>query len=121
MKTIENVVLLKDLKDRTGRSYDMDEVLSAVSKHQSFYGILGHEVGHLSLDKVSHMTKNLRMEGHDLIADIQIMNTPIGNILYQLIEQGIEFQTSMRAIGVVDEYNHVTELVIEGFNMVPKS
>lgn len=121
LKTIENIVFLKNLTDRTGRVYNKDEMLSEISKHPSFYGIIGHEYGPLSLDKVSHVARNLRLEGNDLIGDIDILNTPMGNILFQLMEQGIEFQTSMRAIGVVNDHREVTELTLEGFNMEPKA
>lgn len=118
---IENVVLLENLTDRTGRIYNRDEILSELSKGVSYYGILGYaKEAATFLDKVSHLVKNLRMEGNNVVGDIVILRTPMGEMLSRLRENGIEFQTAMRAVGVVDDHRRVTELTLEGFDMVPK-
>jgi hypothetical protein len=124
LKTIPDIVLLFDCKDRTGRTYSKDEILSEISKNNtSFYGILGTEYGFpISMDKISHSISNLRLEGNDLVGDIDILDTPMGNMLFQMTKMGVKFRTVMRAVGNLDQHTmSVTELTIGGWDMEPDS
>ena len=103
MRTINNVVILENCKDKLGREYDpADVMMQAVSK-DPLYGELG--VGNdtnINLDRASHIVKNLRLEHTNLVGDIELLSTPMGNVAAELYKHGVELKTSIRALGKVD-------------------
>lgn len=75
----------------------------AVQKNRA-YGELGHPTGpNINLDRVSHMIKDLRMEGHEVIGKALITNTPMGNIVKGLMESGANLGVSSRGMGSLKE------------------
>jgi hypothetical protein len=65
------------------------------------FGELGHPAGPtINLERVSHMIKDLRKEGHDYIGKAKIMEgTPYGQIVKNLIKEGAKLGVSSRGIG----------------------
>lgn len=115
-------MLLKNFTDITGRIYDRDEIQHEADKDITLYGILGESMEHTtSLDKVSHVVRNLRVTNEGLIGDIEILQTPMGKMLSSLLDYGAQLRTCMRAIGHFDvDTKKVTEVEIFGFDMVKK-
>lgn len=75
----------------------------AVAKNRA-YGELGHPQGAaINLDRVSHMIKDLRMEGNLVIGKAHITNTPMGNIVKGLMESGANLGVSSRGLGSLKE------------------
>lgn len=63
-------------------------------------GELGHPpTSEINLDRVSHVIKELKMEGTTAIGKAQILDTPCGKIAKTLIEQGIKLGVSSRGLG----------------------
>jgi hypothetical protein len=63
-------------------------------------GELGHPANPtLNLDKVSHLITNLRFEGKNVIGKAKILETPMGNIARNLIENGVMLGVSSRGLG----------------------
>ena len=121
-KILKDQMLLKNFTDITGRIYDRDELHHEANKDIALYGILGEnrEV-HTSLDKVSHIVRNLRVTEEGLIGDIEILQTPMGQMLSSLLDYGAPMRTCMRAVGHYDaDTKKVSEVTIYAFDMVKK-
>lgn len=63
-------------------------------------GELGHPpTSELNLDRVSHVIKNLRMEGNTAIGKAQVLDTPMGKIVKSLMEASVKLGVSTRGLG----------------------
>lgn len=103
MHTINNVVILKNCKDRLGREYDPAEVMMQAVSKGPVYGELGVSTDtQVDLNRASHVVKNLRLEHNSLIGDIELLTTPMGVIAAELCKHRVELKTSIRALGNVD-------------------
>jgi hypothetical protein len=119
MSGINNVILLKNYTDAIGRKYSRTDLWNEYSKIKVMFGELGHGAGEqISLDKVSHQVKNIRQIGDDLVGDIEILETPCGKIVKELLNNGLDVRTSIRAIGTVDEEWNVSDLKLITFDLI---
>lgn len=60
----------------------------------------GGDIQILNLAEVSHKVIDIRIEGHNAICDIDILQTPQGNMLQDLINKG--FKIAPCIVGIVD-------------------
>jgi hypothetical protein len=68
------------------------------------YGELGHPSGpSINLDRVSHMIKELRQDGSNFVGRAKIMDTPMGNIVKNLMDEGASLGVSTRGMGSIRE------------------
>jgi len=115
---IEGVFMEMDTKNRNNRVYKSEWTRPVVEKYieesvntNRAYGELGHPSGpSINLDRVSHMIKNLRIEGKQVIGRAKIMETPMGNIVKNLIAEGASLGVSSRGMGSLVERNGVMEV-----------
>jgi hypothetical protein len=76
------------------------------------FGELGHPEGPtINLDRVSHMITSLKEDGNNYVGRAKIMNTPMGNIVKNLIDGGAKLGVSSRGLGSLKTTN-------EGINEV---
>ena len=69
-------------------------------KKNRAYGELGHpDSPTINLDRVSHMIKDLKLEGNDFVGKAKIMDTPYGKIVKSLIDEGASLGVSSRGMG----------------------
>ena len=67
-------------------------------------GELDHpESSVINLQNVSHTVKKCWWEGDDVMGNVEILNTPAGNILKALFAAGITVGISSRGMGSVEE------------------
>ena len=65
-------------------------------------GELGHPEGPtLNLDRVSHKITSLREEGNNYIGKAKLLNTPMGKIAQNLIDEGVKLGVSSRGLGTL--------------------
>ena len=110
---IEGVFLQSELKNRNGRMYPFSVLDREVKRYNEEYikskralGELGHPDGPtINLDRVSHRITDLRAEGNNFIGKAQILDTPMGNIAKNLLDEGVQLGVSSR--GTVS-YTHLT-------------
>lgn len=108
--------LLKNLTDAIGRTYDKQEIVDNLKSE--YYGELKPAPDHLiDLENLSHMFKNIRFEGDDLVGDLVVFNTPSGNNLQTLLDNSVSFTTSIRATGIVSDKKAVSEVDIIAFDL----
>ena len=75
------------------------------------YGELGHPQGPtINLERVSHMIKSLVPEGSNFIGKAKVLDTPYGNIVKSLIDEGAQLGVSSRGMGTIRERNGAQEV-----------
>jgi hypothetical protein len=104
---IEGVFLQAEVKNRNGRMYPVNTLAREVAKYDESYiqkgralGELGHPDGpSINLDRVSHRIVSLKQEGNNFIGKAQILETPMGKIAKNLLDEGVKLGVSSRGMG----------------------
>lgn len=120
---IEGIFMQAEQKNRNGRMYPLPVMEREVNRYVSdyvnknrAYGELGHPEGPtINLERVSHMIKELRQEGSNFIGKAKIMDTPYGNIVKNLINEGACVGVSTRGLGSLKEGRDGTKVVQDDF------
>jgi hypothetical protein len=115
---IEGVFLQSNLKNRNGRVYPKEIMQKEIARYtkesidtKRSMGELGHPDGPtVNLDRVSHMITSLREDGDNWIGKAKILDTPMGNIARNLIEEGAQLGVSSRGLGSLKEKNGINEV-----------
>ena len=104
---IEGIFLQGDLENRNKRMYRTETLNKEVERYNKEYvkenrafGELGHPSGPtLNLERVSHMIKSLEKDGSNFVGRAKIMDTPYGNIVKNLMDEGAKLGVSSRGMG----------------------
>ena len=72
----------------------------------------------INLKNVSHNIREIWWEGDDVCGKVEILSTPSGNILRELLKNNIRLGISSRGLGSVKEMNDGTVIVQEDFELV---
>ena len=112
---IEGVFLQGAIKNRNGRMYPLQTLTKEVEKYNENYikkgramGELGHPDGPtINLDRVSHLITSLRQEGNNYVGKARILDTPMGRVAKELLDEGIKLGVSSRGLGSIKEENGV--------------
>jgi len=115
---IEGVFLQSNLQNRNGRVYPKEIMQKEIARYtkesidtKRAMGELGHPDGPtVNLDRVSHMITSLREDGDNWIGKAKILDTPMGNIARNLIEEGAQLGVSSRGLGSLKEKNGINEV-----------
>lgn len=115
---IEGVFLQSEVKNRNGRVYPTPTLIKECRRYIKEYVDKGRALGELNhptgptvnLDRVSHMVKTLRESGRDVIGKAKILNTPMGNIVRNLINEGAKLGVSSRGMGSLKPKNGYQEV-----------
>ena len=108
---INGVFMMGETKNRNGRIYPHDILMNEIKRYNTEYvdknrafGELGHPEGPtINLERVSHMIKELKPDGNNVIGKAKIMDTPYGNIVKNLIDEGAKLGVSSRGMGSLEE------------------
>jgi len=104
---IEGVFMQGNTKNKNGRRYSTDILAREAERYKKnyidenrAYGELGHPSGPtINLERVSHMIKDLKRDGDDFVGKAKIMDTPYGNIVKNLMNEGARLGVSTRGMG----------------------
>jgi hypothetical protein len=115
---IKGVFMQGNLKNRNGRVYPMEVLQKEVVRYNKEYidrkrafGELGHPAGPtINLDRVSHMIQELKQDGNNFVGKAKIMDTPMGNIVKNLMNEGATIGVSSRGMGSLKERNGTAEV-----------
>ena len=113
-------------KNQNGRIYKREileeEVRNYVEnfvKIGNAYGELDHpESAVVSLKNASHVVKDLWWDGDDLMGKVELLNTPSGNIVKEILRGGHTIGISSRGTGSVTQTNEGTLMVQPDFELV---
>jgi len=118
---IEGIFMQSNQKNRNGRVYPESVLMNEVKRYNKEYveknramGELNHPQGPtVNLDRVSHIIKELKQQGDDVYGKAKIMDTPMGKIAKNLIDEGAKLGVSSRGMGSLKQNK-------EGVNEVQK-
>ena len=104
---IKGIFLQTEITNRNGRMYRFDTLNREVSKYNEEFiqrgralGELGHPEGPtINLDRVSHKIVELMPEGKNFIGKAKLLETPMGKIAKNLLEEGVQLGVSSRGLG----------------------
>ena len=104
---IRGIFMQADIKNRNGRVYPMEVLDEEVKNYNKkfveqnrAFGELGHPEGPtVNLERVSHMITSLKPDGKNFIGEAKIMDTPMGKIVKNLMDEGAKLGVSSRGMG----------------------
>ena len=124
--TDSGVTLQADIMNKNKRMYPKSVLSEAINKHvKSFMedgralGELNHpETGISSIDlkNVSHKFVSVTESGSDYITKAEILDTPNGKIVQNLLEGGVKLGISSRALGNLKTTNGQT--IVENLHLI---
>ena len=108
---VTGVLQRAEAKNQNGRVYPKEVLAREVKQYMKgpvaenrAMGELAHpESSVINLQNVSHTVKKCWWEGDDVMGNVEILNTPAGNILKALFASGITVGISSRGMGSVSE------------------
>jgi len=124
---VTGVLQRAEAKNQNGRVYPKDILAREVKaymegpvKENRAMGELDHpESSVINLQNVSHTIKKCWWDGDDVVGNVEILNTPAGNILKALFASGITVGISSRGMGSVEEnINEGTVEVQDDFELL---
>jgi hypothetical protein len=105
---IEGIFMQAEKPNRNGRSYGRGIMEREVQRYQDLInekrslGELGHPPNpSINLNQVSHLITGLKFEGNDIHGKAKILDTPMGKIAKNFIEEGVRLGVSSRGLGSV--------------------
>lgn len=113
-------------KNQNGRIYDKKVLEREVNKYIEEFVKIGNAFGELdhpdspviSLKNASHVVKSLWWDGDDLMGKVELLNTPSGNIVKEIIIGGHTIGISSRGTGSVQQTSEGTLKVQDDFELV---
>ena len=119
---IKGIFLQTEITNRNGRMYRFDSMNREVSKYNEEFiqrgralGELGHPEGPtVNLDRVSHKIVELYPEGKNFIGKAKLLETPMGKIAKNLLEEGVQLGVSSRGLGSLKKEG-TTSVVADDF------
>jgi len=119
---IKGVFLQTEITNRNGRMYKYETMEREVGKYNEEFikrgralGELGHPEGPtINLDRVSHKIVELLPEGKNFIGKAKLLETPMGKIAKNLLEEGVQLGVSSRGLGSLRKEG-TTSIVADDF------
>ena len=107
---VEGVLATAEVKNGNGRYYskglwdrEMDKYNQLIQERRSM-GELDHpESSVINLQNVSHLISEYWWDGDNVMGKIEILPTPSGNILKELMKSGVTVGVSSRGMGSLEE------------------
>lgn len=123
---VEGVMQRANAKNQNGRIYEKEILMREVKKYMNEFVNNGNAFGELdhpespivSLKNASHVVKDLYWDGDDLMGKVELLNTPAGNIVKEIIKGGHTIGISSRGTGSVSQTNEGHLQVQDDFELV---
>ena len=114
---VEGILATAEVKNGNGRYYskelwqrEMDKYNELIEQRRSM-GELDHpESTVVNLKNVSHIINEYWWDGDQVMGKIEILPTPSGNILKELIKAGVTVGVSSRGMGSLEQNGSVMEV-----------
>ena len=114
---VEGILATAEVKNGNGRYYskelwnrEMEKYKELIEQRRSM-GELDHpESTVVNLKNVSHLITDYYWDGDNVMGKIEILPTPSGNILKELIKNGITVGVSSRGMGSLEQRGDIMEV-----------
>ena len=108
---VSGVLQRAEAKNQNGRVYPKETLMREAKKYAEVQiaenralGELDHpESSVVNLQNVSHNVKKIWWKDNDLMGTVEVLSTPSGNILKELLKAGVKLGISSRGLGSVKE------------------
>ena len=115
---IEGIFMQAEQKNRNGRVYPFGTLEKEVNRYCSdlvekkrALGELNHPQGPtVNLDRVSHLITELHFKGNDCYGKAKVLDTPMGKIVKNLIDEGAQLGVSSRGMGSLKDVGGINEV-----------
>ena len=114
---VEGILATAEVKNGNGRYYSKDlweremDKYSTLIKERRSMGELDHpEATVINLKNVSHIIKEYWWDGDEVMGKIEILPTPSGQILKELVKSGVTVGVSSRGMGSLEDRGGVMEV-----------
>lgn len=114
---------LLDTPNRNNRIYTKECMEKAIAdtkkliEEKRFLGELQPQDRNINLSNVSHMVTDLRIEENKVMAEIQVLKTPRGIILQEMLDAK-EIEFVQRGLGKIGKDNIVTDYTLIAIDAV---
>ena len=122
---VKGVLQRAGAENQNGRVYPKEVLEREVNKYQTLIkerralGELDHpDSSVINLKNVSHNIREVHWEGNDVVGTVEILPTPSGNILKELLRAGILLGISSRGMGSTKPMEGNKLLVGEDFELI---
>ena len=123
---VNGVLQRANAKNQNGRVYPRNILEREVEKYKGreikenrAYGELDHpESSVVELKNTSHIVRDVYWKGDDVIGTVEILNTPSGKILQELVKAGCTVGISSRGMGSVKQIGEDTVAVENDFDLI---
>ena len=123
---VMGVLQRADALNQNGRVYkknilarELDKYTENFIKVGNAYGELDHpDSAVVSLKNASHVVKEVYWKGNDVMGTVQLLNTPSGNIVKNILKDGHTIGISSRGTGSVKSTNEGHLMVQDDFELV---
>lgn len=114
---VQGILATAEVKNGNGRYYskelwnrEMEKYKDLIKERRSL-GELDHpESSVVNLKNVSHLIRDYNWDGDNVMGVIEILPTPSGNILKELIKNGVTVGVSSRGMGSLQDVGGVMEV-----------
>jgi hypothetical protein len=115
---IEGIFMQAEQKNRNGRIYPKNILTKETGRYINEYVNKGRALGELNhptgptvnLDRVSHIVKTLHEDGNNIYGKAKVLDTPMGRIVKNLIDEGAQLGVSTRGMGSLKAKNGFQEV-----------
>ena len=123
---VQGVLQRAGAKNQNGRIYPKDILMREVKTYKKIQiaerralGELDHpESSVVNLANVSHNVTDAWWNGDDVVGKVEILDTPAGKILKELLKAEIKLGISSRGLGSVDQIDEATVKVGDDFELI---
>jgi len=124
---LRNVVLQRaNAKNQNGRVYPREILMKEVARYRQEFVEQNRALGELdhpespvvNLRNVCANITRIDTRGDDVVGDMQILSTPAGNIVRELVKNNIRLGVSSRGVGSVKNMDENTLEVQDDFNLI---
>jgi hypothetical protein len=123
---VQGVLQRADAQNQNGRIYPFEVLQRESKKYEENFikqkramGELDHpNTAVINLKNVSHNVSRVWWDGKDLLGEVEILTTPSGNILKELLKCGITLGVSSRGMGSLKKVNESTNMVEDDYALL---
>lgn len=117
---VTGVLQRANAKNQNGRVYPKEILMREVKNYKKVnitesraLGELDHpESSVVNLQNVSHNVKDVWWKGDDVMGTVEVLGTPAGNILKELLRAGVKLGISSRGLGSIEEIYEAGEQAV---------
>lgn len=121
---ITGIFMQAEQKNRNGRIYPRGIMEREVQAYQKLIdgkrslGEMSHPSGpQINPERVSHMITKLWFEDNNIYGKAKLLNTPMGNLAKNLIDEGVQLGVSTRGLGSVKQMREGYALVQDDYRL----